>query len=186
MSWPHSTKDGIVLSNSSGGVSQPIHVYGAQASIPSSNGYTQSKIDGPASYFVVYSVPDYNNHPHATSTKSAIVDSQNTTSAGFTIESAQGFNKEGIAVFEHYFFCGNGKSYTSSNPNITADFPIGKIQGASSIIITKGWWSLYTGPNYTNIVTFNGGSRFGPGTRITGLQSDNDKVQSIQCFAMAD
>lgn len=59
MSFPHSTTDGIVLYSSTG-VSEPKHVYGANPSIPSSNGYTQGKMDGPASYFVVYSVPGYN------------------------------------------------------------------------------------------------------------------------------
>ena len=111
-----------------------------------------------------------------------IVDCKHTTEFGFTAESAQGFNRDGITVFEHYFFCGNGKSYTSSNPNITQDFPTGKIPGASSIIITKGWWSLYTDTTYNSIVNFNGGTRFGPGTRITGLQGYNDRVKSIKYF----
>ena len=182
MAWPHSTKDGIILSNAEGGASQPMAVYGAQSNISTSCGYTQGKMDGSDSYFVVYSVPNYNCQPTADSTKTAIVDSHHTTKFGFTAQSTQGFNRDGITIFEHYFFCGNAKTYASSCPNITADFTPSTIPGASSIIITEGWWSLYTGENYCNIVTFNGGQRFGPGTRITGLQSFNDKVKSIKCF----
>ena len=182
MALPQSTKDGIVLSSGQG-TSQPLVIYGAQPNISASSGYTQGKVDGSGSYFVVYSVPNYNaaNKTTADSTKSVIVDSNHTTDFGFTAQSAQGFNRAGITVFEHYFFCGNAKTYASSNSNITGDFPL-SASGASSIIITEGWWSLYTGQNYSNIVTFNDGQRFGPGTRITGLQSFNDRVQSIKRF----
>ena len=79
------------------------------------------------------------------------------------------------------FFCGKGKSYDNSNSNITGDFPSG-VPGVSSVIITEGWWSLYKSKNYSNIVEFNKQKRFGPGTRITGLQGANDKVQSIRRF----
>ena len=182
MAWTHSTTDGIILADAEG-VTQPIVIYGANPSISESSGYTQGKMDGSHSFFVVYSVPEYNtNQPTADSTKTAIVDSHHTVKFGFTAQSTQGFNRDGITIFEHYFFCGNAKTYASSCPNITADFTPSTIPGASSIIITEGWWSLYTGENYCNIVTFNGGQRFGPGTRITGLQSFNDKVKSIKCF----
>ena len=130
------TQDGIVLYNTEG-TSQPMAIYGAQPSILASSGYTEGKMDGSDSYFVVYSVPDYNDTAGAQSTRTAIVDSQSTTKFGFTAQSTQGFNRDGITLFEHYFFCGKGKTYANSNPNITGDFPSGG-QGASSVIITEG------------------------------------------------
>ena len=174
------TKDTIVLSNTEG-TSQPMVLNVAHPNIPASSGYTQGKMDGSDSYFVVYSIKDYNDTKGAQSTRTAIVDSQRTTNFGFTAQSTQGFNRDGITLFEHYFFCGKGKTYDNSNSNITGDFPSG-VPGVSSVIITEGWWSLYKSKNYSNIVEFNKEKRFGPGTRITGLQGANDKVQSIRRF----
>ena len=179
----YSTTDGLILSNSQG-ISKPLTVYGANSNITRQEGMTQGKMDGSGSYFVVYSVPNYNIAPIASNLRFVVVDSEHTTEFGFTAQSAQGFNKDGITVFSNFFFCGNGKTYTSSTTSITADFPRGS-PGASSIIITKGWWSLYTEENYQGIVSINHGTRFGPGTRITGLQSANDKVKSIKCFETA-
>ena len=184
LNWPHSTKDGLILSSSQG-VSQTQTVYWADSNIPQSNDYTQGKMDGCDSYFVVYSVPNYNNANDPTAyTLTAVVDSKKTTEFGFTAQSAQGFDKDGITIFEHYWFGGNAKSYTSSTADITEDFPVGEIPGASSFIITKGWWSLYTQKNFEGIITLNAGTRFGPGTRFSGLPKPeyNDQVQSIQCF----
>lgn len=178
MAWVHTTKDGLMLSNDQG-KSQPQTVYGAQPNIPVSNAYTQGKMDGSDSYFVAYSVPNYNARGFTREGMPAIVDSTSNVEFGFTARSVQGFNKEGITVFQDYFFCGKARNYTSTTEDITGTLP-----GASSVIINKGWWSLYTQKNCSpgSIVTINNGTRFGPGTRISGLQSANDKVQSIQYF----
>ena len=179
--WTHSTKNGLILSNNQG-LSQTMTVYGDISSISDSK-YEQGKMDGTNSYFVVYSVPNYYDNPTAASTVSTVVDCQDTTRFGFNVKSAQGFDRNGITVFEHYYFCGNGKDYTESNSDITVNFPPNTIPGASSIIITKGWWSLYSQKNYQGLITINAGTRFGPGTRINGLGSVNDKVQSIKHFS---
>ena len=173
-----STKDGLIISNDQG-KSQPQIVYGSQSSISQSNEYTQGKMDGSDSYFVVYSIPGYNAHGITPAAMPAIVDSTSTVEFGFTAQSAQGFNKEGMTVFQDYFYCGNARNYTSTDLDITGTSP-----GASSVIITKGWWSLYTQKNCEpgSIVTINNGTRFGPGTRISGLLSANDRVQSIKFF----
>ena len=173
MAWVHTTKDGLMLSNDQG-TSQPQTVFGAQPNISASNAYTQGKMDGLDSYFVVYSVPNY--FPAGIP---AIVDSTSAVEFGFTARSVQGFNKEGMTVFHDFFFCGNARNYTSTSEDITGTSP-----GASSVIINKGWWSLYTQKNCSpeSIVAINNATRFGPGIRISGLQSANDKVQSIQYF----
>ena len=178
MAWVHTTKDGLMLSNDQG-TSQPQTVFGAQAYISASNAYTQGKMDGSDSYFVIYSVPNYNASGITPAAMPAIVDGTRAIDFGFTAQSVQGFNKEGMTVFQDYFFCGNARNYTSTSEDITGTSP-----GASSVIINEGWWSLYTQKNCSpeSIVTINNGTRFGPGTRISGLQSANDKVQSIQYF----
>ena len=58
MVWVHTIKVGLMLSNDQR-KSQTQAVYGTQPNIPVSDAYTQGKMDGLDSYFVVYSVPNY-------------------------------------------------------------------------------------------------------------------------------
>ena len=53
--------------------------------------------------FVTYSVPNYNASGITPAAMPAIVDSTRAIEFGFTARSVQGFNKEGMTVFQDYF-----------------------------------------------------------------------------------
>ena len=117
-------KDGIVLST--GVLSPPlVTVYGANPNIPEIDGYSIGKINGPESYYVVYKSPNFYSSTTADSTQSVIVDSTNRLGFGFVARSVQGFDKDGITVFENYFYCGKARSFTTSVSDIAAQFPPG-------------------------------------------------------------
>ena len=142
-----------------------------------------ARLDGPNSFYCVYSKPDFYdvsfNDPAMADT--VVVDTQTQVPLNFTARSAQGWNNVGISVFEHQYYCGTGITYVNSTPDITNSFPTGSAQGASSIIVMKGVWSLHTEKNYHGVqVSIDGQNEFGPGTRIQFLQAANDKVKSIQ------
>lgn len=145
-------------------------VYGANSNI-NSEAYTKGKVDCSDSYYVIYSGANF-IEPGS----KAIVDSSYVTDFGFAAKSAAGFKKDGITLFQHYSFSGNGQNFTDSVPDTTVLFP-----GISSFIVTKGWWTLYTGKNFTGqMVTNRKITKFGPGIRYDVPLEFNDKVQSIQ------
>ena len=182
MSSPHSTKDGLVLYSSKESVS-PQLVYDGNTNIAESAQYTQGKVDGSDSYFIVYGVDKFDVQDLNPSGQRVVVDSNQTTEFGFTARSAQGFDKSGIVLFQHGHFSGQAKLYTKSNPDITGTFPSNSDGGVSSFIVHKGWWSLYTEKNYlSSPVNINRVVRFGPGSRVNLSLESNDKVQSIEYF----
>ena len=72
-------------------------------------------------------------------------------------------------------------TYNASNPDITNAFPSGTDQGASSIIVMRGVWSLLTEKNYHGIqISIDGKKEFGPGTRIHTLGLAEERVKSIK------
>ena len=168
----------LVLTGSLGS-SNPI--YGAKRDISADNGYYLAKVDGSKSYYVVYREPDFFDFHEHTSTSSKIISSPNCDiPLGFVARSAQGWDKTGITLFEHHFYCGTARNYTTSSPDITEEFPKGD-RGASAIIVMKGWWSLHSEKNYKGIqISIHGQSEFGPGTEICSLGAAQDKVKSIK------
>ena len=169
--------NGIILGSDLGS-SDPI--YSSERDIKAECGYNKARVDGSKSFYIVYSKPEFfDTHEHS-STSSVIVDSSCEAPLGFTARSTQGWDKDGITLLEHHWYCGTGRTYTTSTPDITHEFPSGD-RGASSIIVMKGYWSLYTDKNYNGIkISLNGKSEFGPGTRLYSLGPAEDKVKSIK------
>ena len=154
-------------------------VYGANRNIPDSSKMTLGKIDGSASFYVVYRDPDY-QETNWDAECSKIVDGSTEIEFGFTARSTQGFDKVGISLFEHIYYCGTGGTFKSSYPDITDSFPAGD-RGASSFIVMKGVWALYTEKNYKGIqLSVDRQNEFGPGTRISFINPGNDMVKSVK------
>jgi len=103
---------------------------------------------------------------------------------GSTARSYQGFDKDGLILFEHTNYAGNGVNYRESDADITSSFPSG-VPGVSSFLVYRGVWELYIGVNFTGgLVNINGKSSFGPGTKISSLYHDepsvNDQIKSVK------
>ena len=171
------TKNAIIFTGSLGS-SDPI--YGADRNISADYNYQRAKIDGTDSYYVVYREPDYFDYHSHSESSSKIVDQTSDVTLGFPARSTQGWDKTGITLFEHHYYCGTARHYVSSNPDITDEFPSGD-PGASAIIVTKGYWGLYTDKNYKGVqIAINGQKEFGPGTKINSLGAAEDRVKSIK------
>ena len=154
-------------------------IFGSKRDIPGDNKMTMAKVDGSSSFYVVYREPQY-QETGWDSKCSKIVDSSTEIELGFNARSTQGWDKAGISVFEHIHYCGTGETYRSSYPDITGTFPSGD-RGASSIIVTKGMWALYSGKNYKGIqIAVNRQNEFGPGARIPFIEPANDMVKSVK------
>ena len=167
--------DPIVLSGSLGSE----QIYGARRDIPQSDRMTMGKVDGSKAFYVVYRDPNY-QETGWTAESSKIVDSSRDIEFGFTARSTQGWDKVGISVFEHIYYCGTGETYKSSYPDITGTFPAGG-RGASSFIVMKGVWAIYSERNYKGIqIAVDGRNEFGPGSRISFINPANDMVKSIK------
>ena len=149
---------------------------GIDRNVPASSNYTKAAVKGgTASMYVVYPQPDFNDikpttHAQAptkqaptctTQPASKVVETTSPVQLGFVARSLHGFDKDGIIIFEHNNYCGNGKLYKQSNVDISTEFPIGDSRGASSFIVYEGKWNLYTGQNYTGTWLYS--QTFGPG-----------------------
>lgn len=152
-------------------------IYGKDRDIIANQmGYTKARVDGSDSFYIVYRKADFHDDVDSGSSDSYIVNSTNDVNLGFIAKSTQGWDKTGITVLEHAWFCGTGQTYKSSNPDITDHFPPGD-RAVSSFIVMKGVWSLYTEKNYKGIkISIDGEVEFGPGRQIHSLGPANDKV----------
>jgi len=68
--------------------------------------------------------------PH-TPDVSAIVDSQSNINLGFVARSTQGWDKVGMTLFAHPYYCGTGATFLSSNPDVTQEMPASNPYGDS-------------------------------------------------------
>lgn len=145
---------------------------GKERNIPESDGFSRGKLeDNDESFYIVYNQPDFADYaPSSVDDESGMEIFDTDIEAKFirfNIRSLQGFDKTGIVVFEHQYYNGTGINYTKSDPDISTAFPTMQESGASSFIVSKGVWSLYTEPNYNGVkLSFEGTSEFGPGMRI--------------------
>lgn len=118
-------------------------------------------------------------HDHS-SDSYRIVEKTTKQSFGYYARSFQGFDKNGIVLFEHHFFCGTAKDYIDSQSSIASAFPASDA-GASSMIVSKGVWSLHTKEHYGGTkINIGGVDEFGPGTRLESFGAAEDKVKSVQ------
>ena len=169
------TSNPLVLS----GVLGSEQIMGAKRDIPARNEMTLAKVDGSTSFYIVYRDPDY-QETNWSAENSKVVDSSAEIELGFPARSTQGWDKVGISIFEHIYYCGTGATYKSSYPDITDTFPPGD-RGASSFIVMKGVWALYSGKNYKGIqISVDGKNEFGPGSRITFIHPGNDMAKSVK------
>lgn len=147
--------------------------------IPAGDNFTRAKLDGGNSaVYVVYPEPNFNETKPRVQPASCLVESDSSqTSLKFVARSFQGLNKEGLLLFEHHNYCGNGQLYKSDDRDINAQFPHGKREGVSSFIVYQGKWALFTGINYQG--TQLGGTTFGPGTYKPDIGA-HDRIQSVR------
>ena len=177
------TTNGIILTNPQLG-SQTI--YGADRDIPEKYGYTQARVDGSDSFYIVYDKVDYlQDWPKVKNSAedSVIVDKQSDINLKFVVRSLQGWDKTGITLFEHHYYCGTGATFLSSNVDINQELPTGNSKGASSFIVKKGIWALYTEKNYKGTqIAIEGQNEFGPDTHIPNLYQYGlgDRIQSVK------
>jgi len=174
------TTNGIVLTSGVG--SQTI--YGANRDIPAKDDYTQARVDGSDSFYIVYNNVDYLEDPQISHTShvSVIVDSQSNIGLGFVARSTQGWDKVGISLFAHPYYCGTGATFLSSNADVTEELPASNPYGASSLIVKKGIWALFTEKNYKGTqIAIQGKQEFGPGTNLAYLgDQQGDKIKSVK------
>ena len=172
-------------------MAEPLILFGKQDAIRELNGsvgnlrtgvdadapYTKGKVGGSNSFYVVYDQDNWERQTfQVSSTSTVVVDGEAVLDFGFEAQSVQGFTKDGITLFKHYWFCGVSHHFTSSNANVQDLIP-----GPSSMIITKGWWTFYNQPNFQGEkMTLNGETKFGPGVRMNLPPEFNDRVKSIE------
>ena len=154
-------------------------VYGHDRDLSADGDFERGKIDGTESYYIVYSTPQYGDGQRG---QSVVVDSRSDVNFGFTARSTQGWKKDGIVVMEHVNYNGTGVPFTHSNVDITPSFPnTSGASGASSFIVMKGVWSLYTGKNNGGTkIEINGVSEFAAGHKEAFVRDANDMIQSIK------
>ena len=147
--------------------------------IAASENYTKAKLDGRNSaVYMVYPEPNLNKTKPTMVHANCLVESDSSqTSLGFVARSFQGLNKEGLILFEHHNYCGNGKLYKDDDRDINSDFPSGKRDGVSSFIMYQGEWALFTWINYQG--TQLGGMTFGPATYRPNIGA-HDHIQSVR------
>ena len=147
--------------------------------------YTQVKplpTEGKGTLWVAYTVTNW-DHDHPADNPARVIEPNSPIiNMAAPIKSLQGFNVEnlGIILFEHIGFRGYGESNTNSVPFLK-DFPQGEIGGVSSIIITGGRWTLYTGYNYTGTtMRIHGKEVLEPAMYEFVGGSVNDKAKSVK------
>ena len=154
-------------------------VYGHDRDLSTDGDFEKGRIDGTESYYIVYSTPQYGEG--VSSAQSVIVNSQSDVKFGFMARSTQGWNKTGITLMEHPSYRGTGVTFTHTEVDITSSFPTGQFEGASSFIVMKGVWALYTGKNRGGTrIKINGVSEFGAGYKSEFLGRAGDLIQSIE------
>ena len=153
---------------------QASEVYNEATPLPASNAGT---------LWVVYTVANWDHDHPASDNKSTVIEPNSATvQVNSPIRSLQGFNVEnpGIVMFEHSQFRGFGDSANNSVP-VLAEFPSGKINGVSSVIITGGKWSFHTEYNYTGTtIAVDGKEILTPGRYDFADKVINDLAKSVK------
>jgi len=157
-------------------------IYDRTTDIPASENFTKGYMTGPESFYLVYDTPNTGDSNTGTS---IYVSNQSGSPQSFPwpVQSANGFDKVGVVLFEHASYRGTGKLYSSgvSDVDLMESFPTPGGQGVSSMIVDKGVWSLYdTYPRNNGVaLQIDGKTEFGPGTRISWFGAANDKARCL-------
>ena len=154
--------------------------------------YTKAEVpqSSTRSLWVVYTVTEWDHkHPGDRSNVQKIVCTGENVTMDDPIKSLQGFDESnpGVILFEHSHYRGYGKLFQNTTRDITQYFDQGKISGVSSIIITGGKWSFYTGYNCRGTkLNIDGKTALGPGRYDLGNHPGNDQIKSIEYVQASD
>lgn len=173
-----STTAGLQLVTDDGGEREPI--YNRTTDIPASKNFKTGYMTGPESFYLVYNTPNTgDSNPETSIYVSNQSDSQQ--SFPWPVQSANGFDKVGIVLFEHESYCGTGKLYQSGVPDVDLKESFSGFQGVSSMIVDKGVWSLYdTYPRKNGVaLRIHNETEFKPGMRIDKFGAANDKARCL-------
>ena len=141
------------------------------------------------SLWVVYTVTEWDHKHQGDGNVGKIVCTGECVTTDDPIKSLQGFNESnpGVILFEHSHYRGYGKLFQNTNRDITQYFDQGKISGVSSIIVTGGKWSFYTGYNcHGTKLNIDGKTALGPGRYDFGPLPGNDQIKSIKFVQESD
>ena len=157
--------------------------YNTRANI--SGDYTKAEVisSEPKSVWVVYTVEEWDHQHPGDRDVEKIVNVGQPVTTDANIRSIQGFDvlNPGVILFEHSQYRGFATMVRNSNPDITQSFTQGKVSGVSSMMITGGIWSFYTGFNFTNTkISIDGKTQLGPGEYNLGYLLANDQIKSVQ------
>ena len=157
--------------------------YNARADI--SGDYTKAEVisSEPKSVWVVYTVKEWDHQHPGDRDVEEIVRVGHPVTMPANIRSIQGFDElnPGVILFEHSQYRGFATMVRNSNPDITQSFSQGQVSGVSSMIITGGIWSFYTGFNFTNTkINIDGKTQLGPDDYDLGYLLANDQIKSVQ------
>ena len=166
--------------------------FGNDRNVAESDALNRCRVQNTNSMYVVYNQPNFSDMPPPVNDEGQVIDDDSGSvvvsdtsdvSVEFNVRSFQGFDTTGIVIFEHQFYNGTAINYTRSNPDISRAFPTNEEGGASSFIVNRGVWSLYTGQNYNGtMLTLEGRSQFTPGTRIQipNNSAPDNKIRSVR------
>ena len=129
--------------------------------------YTHVKVDGNQSFYLAYSEKNFQG------SVLLILPQPDPVEVGFKIRSFQGHNTQGIVLFPDKEYKGLGAMITKSNPDITGKLP----QGASSLLVSKGTWRLYSETSY-------GGGHLGDYTEGTCVSIKAEACKSLKILAL--
>jgi len=159
-------------------------ISGADRNILANNEFKKASVDGSDSFYIVYNNVDYLEDPSLkhTSDVSVIVDEQCDKDLGFVVRSTQGWEKVGITLFAHPYYCGTGATFLSPHPDVTQEFPPNTPYGANSFIVKKGIWALFVEKNYKGPqISIDGKQEFGPDTCLPYLgDQQGGKIKSVK------
>ena len=154
-----------------------------ETNIPTNDNFTQVKLSGDKSVYVLYDVTDLSTG--LTPDKIQVVTSTTPVPLNFTPRSAKGHSKSGLILFVTFNYGGRSQCYVSDSGDVTDKFPLGTPgggRGVSSFMVYEGMWELFKGTNQSGgAILIDGSNQFSPGTKIdlwTHLPV-NDSISSI-------
>ena len=105
----------------------------------------------------------------------------------FKVKSAQAFNVTTpcICCFEHSEYRENKLQLQASDPDVTQNFPVGKVPGMSCAIGMKALWYLCTKPGYNGAFIKMNALDDKQEYPHFGLLGINDQVASVEMVRMS-
>ena len=108
-----------------------------ETNIPTNDNFTQVKLSGDKSVYVLYDVTDLSSG--VTPDKIQVVTSTTPVPLNFTPRSAKGNSKSGLILFETFNYGGRSQCYVSDSGDVTDKFPLGTSGGEEECLPS---WSM--------------------------------------------